>query len=175
VLSISSRILYHLHFNRCFCGLLVLYVVALPGVRSGTYTDLFNLAGAPFRARSSKGQPSVFTTHHPRHPRQNQPVYSTSYTILSRKNFRSLMEIIIFAFLILLLLNALGDSFLDQCKTRIKGILNGTETYRPINNETIDKLGYLYHRPVKGINSSFPRENLLTVMKNSRLFMSCCP
>jgi len=85
------------------------------------------------------------------------------------------MEIIIFAFLILLLPSALGDSFLEQCKTRIEGIKNGTETYGPINNETIDELGYLYHGPVEGINSSFPREKLLTVTKNGRLFMSCCP
>ncbi|KAK4442510.1 hypothetical protein QBC34DRAFT_363639 [Podospora aff. communis PSN243] len=76
------------------------------------------------------------------------------------------MEAFIFAFLILLLPSALGDSFLDQCKTRIEGILNGTETYGAVTNWTIDELGYIYHGPVGGINPSFSRENLLVVTKD---------
>jgi len=58
---------------------------------------------------------------------------------------------------------AFGDNFLDKCKVHVVGILNGTETHGPINNETINESGILYHGSVAGINPNFPREDLLTV------------
>lgn len=75
--------------------------------------------------------------------------------------------IIFFAFLFLLSPGALGDGFLDECKIRVEGILDGTVTYGLINNETIDE--YIHRGPVAGINSSFPLKNLTRVTRDGTL------
>lgn len=43
----------------------------------------------------------------------------------------------------------------DICKSRVAGILNGTETFKDVTNETIGQ--FLYHGPVQGMNPDFER------------------
>ena len=47
-----------------------------------------------------------------------------------------------------------GPGF-GTCKTRIGNILNGTETWRGISNETIGQ--YTYNGPVRGMNPDYER------------------
>lgn len=75
------------------------------------------------------------------------------------------MEIIFFVFLVLLLPGTFGDSFLDECKIRLVGILNGTESYGPINNETIDEFDIIHNGSVGGINPNFALDDLLRVTR----------
>jgi len=61
--------------------------------------------------------------------------------------------------------SALGrESTLDVCKTRVERILNGTETFGAINNETIAP--FLHTGPVKGISfedRQISRADIITI------------
>lgn len=59
----------------------------------------------------------------------------------------------------------------DKCQPRIEGILNGTQTYGHITNETIEELGYIYHGKVAGMNPDFPRDQFLTITTKGVLFL----
>jgi len=59
-----------------------------------------------------------------------------------------------------------GPGF-DTCKDRIDKILNGTESWRGITNETISQ--YLYTGPVRGMKPKYERSsrvNFVTVTTN---------
>ena len=73
-------------------------------------------------------------------------------------------SIVFLAVLICLWSGASGQvDLFDQCKARVERILNGTESFGPVNNETIEEYGYIYRGPVAGLHPDFPRERLLTI------------
>ena len=63
------------------------------------------------------------------------------------------------------------ESKFDICKLRLERILNGTETFRGINNETIQH--FLYHGPVAGMKPEYAeksRDEFITITTEG---MSC--
>jgi len=50
---------------------------------------------------------------------------------------------------------------LEDCRQRLHAILSGTSIFSGVNNVTIQSYGYLYHGPVRGLNSAFPKEDYL--------------
>ncbi|KAK3356408.1 hypothetical protein B0T25DRAFT_450916 [Lasiosphaeria hispida] len=50
-----------------------------------------------------------------------------------------------------------------RCEDKVLSILNGTYVENGINNVTIRALGYLYEGPIKGLKTSCPRSDILTL------------
>lgn len=59
----------------------------------------------------------------------------------------------------------------EQCRDRVLAIRQGHLAHNSINNETLDR--YIYHGNVRGLHSSFPRDQYLAVTYEGQMLGAC--